>query len=58
MLGPKLLHHVKCAACGRKFNSETGRSNGKAIGVYLSVSFLVFGLAAWWWVVEFLRHHR
>jgi hypothetical protein len=33
-LGPKLLTHVKCNACGNKYNGKTGQDNTTKIVVY------------------------
>ncbi|HSU67530.1 MAG TPA: hypothetical protein VLJ39_11705 [Tepidisphaeraceae bacterium] len=41
LLGPKILHHVKCLGCGYCFNSKTGRSNTVAIIVYSVVLLVV-----------------
>jgi hypothetical protein len=43
-LGPKLLHHAVCRACGFGFNARTGRSNGSAITVYVVASFALAAL--------------
>jgi hypothetical protein len=37
VLGPKLLHHVKCTDCGKGYNGSTQRPNTRAIGVYIGV---------------------
>ena len=37
VLGPKLLHHVKCTKCGAKFNGKTGKDNFTAIVIYTVV---------------------
>jgi hypothetical protein len=37
ILGPKLLNHHVCSACGFGFNGTTGKSNSTAIGIYLAV---------------------
>lgn len=42
MLGPKILNHVKCRACGTTFNGKTGQSNNTKIAVYMIVTSLVF----------------
>jgi len=34
MLGPKLLTHVKCQACGKKYNGKTGKENTTNIIIY------------------------
>ena len=45
LLGPKMLHHVKCMQCGKAYNSKTGRSNARAITIYVIVSsIIVIGL--------------
>ncbi len=41
VVGPRLLHHVKCVRCGTTYNGATGRSNGGAIAGYLAVIFIV-----------------
>jgi ribosomal protein L37E len=41
VLGPKLLHHVKCEACGTAFNGKTGNSNGAGIAIYFAVIALL-----------------
>lgn len=38
VLGPKLLTHVKCQACGKKYNGKTGRDN--------TVNIIIYGLVA------------
>jgi transposase-like protein len=35
MIGPRLLNHVKCLDCKATFNGKTGKSNNKAIAIYL-----------------------
>ena len=34
ILGPKILTHVKCLACGHKYNGKTGRDNTNGIIIY------------------------
>ena len=34
ILGPKILTHVKCLACGHKYNGKTGKDNTTGIIVY------------------------
>ena len=46
MLGPRLLHHVKCAWCGAKYNGKTGASNTKAIAIYSVVVLVIIVVAA------------
>jgi hypothetical protein len=41
-LGPKLLTHVRCDACGNKFNGKTGGDNTTKIVIYFLVVGLVF----------------
>ncbi len=40
ILGPKLLTHVKCPACGKQYNGKTGKDNTTNIAIY----FVVVGL--------------
>ncbi|HJL17178.1 MAG TPA: hypothetical protein RMH99_16040 [Sandaracinaceae bacterium LLY-WYZ-13_1] len=35
VVGPKLLSHVRCAACGATYNAKTGGSNATGIALYL-----------------------
>ena len=46
-LGPRMLHHVKCEACGTAYNGKTGKSNNQAIAMYFLVTITVFGVAAY-----------
>lgn len=52
LLGPRLLNHVKCLACGTTYNGRTGKSNTTAIIVYQVVGVVLVlitsGLAFWW----------
>jgi hypothetical protein len=41
LLGPQLLHHVKCNHCETTYNGKTGQSNRKAILGYISAIVLV-----------------
>ena len=41
LVGPRLLHHVKCPGCGMKYNGKTGQSNTRAIVLYLTLPPLV-----------------
>ncbi|MGH9821334.1 MAG: hypothetical protein ACRD43_14300, partial [Pyrinomonadaceae bacterium] len=34
VLGPKILSHVKCQSCGKKYNGKTGRDNTTNIVLY------------------------
>jgi hypothetical protein len=44
-LGPKILTHVKCGACGMKYNGKTGRDNMIGIVIYsVIVGVISFGL--------------
>jgi hypothetical protein len=38
LVGPRLLSHVQCAACGGRYNGRTGKLNTTAIGIYLGVA--------------------
>lgn len=33
-MGPKILTHVKCEACGKKYNGKTGKDNSAYIAIY------------------------
>jgi uncharacterized protein (DUF983 family) len=51
LIGPKMLTHVKCPACGHTFNGKTGRDNTTgiilySIGVIVLVGFLVVAMFA------------
>ena len=37
VLGPRLLNHVKCEACGHKFNGKSGKDNTAGIAIYCVV---------------------
>ena len=41
VVGPKLLTHVKCVSCGKKFNGKTGQSNTRGIVIYTIVVFVI-----------------
>ncbi len=41
ILGPKMMKHVKCGACGTKYNGNTGRSNNGKIAVYVVVTTVI-----------------
>jgi hypothetical protein len=51
LLGPKLLSHVECTACGTAYNGKTGQSNAVGIAVYIATTFtlacFLFGGAAY-----------
>jgi hypothetical protein len=40
-LGPKILTHVKCGACGMKYNGKTGRDNTTGIVVYSTIAGVI-----------------
>lgn len=45
VLGPKLLTHVKCTACGYKYNGRSGKDNSTGIAIYFAViAVIAFGL--------------
>ena len=54
VLGPKVLSHVKCNACGHKYNGKTGQDNTTGIIIYsvvviifcFGLMFLLFGALA------------
>ena len=41
ILGPKILTHVKCLACGYKYNGKTGKDNTTGIIIYSVIVFLL-----------------
>lgn len=41
VLGPRILTHVKCQACGTAYNGKTGKDNTNGIIIY-SVVVIVF----------------
>lgn len=41
ILGPKMLHHTKCEACGYRYNSKTRKPNTNAIIIYSVVIFVI-----------------
>jgi len=41
VIGPKLLHHTKCAECKYRFNSKTRQSNTTGIIIYSVVVFVI-----------------
>jgi len=49
-IGPKLLNHRKCRACGYEFNARTGKPNTTGIILYWAfglAAFLVLILGFW-----------
>lgn len=45
VIGPKLLTHVKCPGCGKKYNGKSGKENTTGIVIYSAiVAILVFVL--------------
>ena len=45
LLGPKILTHVKCTACGHKYNGKTGKDNTAGIIIYsVIVAIICLGL--------------
>lgn len=47
LLGPKLLTHVKCDACGNAYNGKTGESNTRGIVIYSIVLAIVAFILIW-----------
>jgi len=45
-LGPSILKHVKCNACGKSYNGITGKDNTTGMIIYLVVSIIVGCLLA------------
>jgi hypothetical protein len=41
VLGPKMLHHVKCLGCGSAYNGKTGQPNTTAIIIYTVVAAII-----------------
>jgi hypothetical protein len=41
LLGPKLLHHTKCAECKYRFNSKTRQPNTTGIIIYSVITFVI-----------------
>jgi len=41
LLGPKMLHHTKCNACGYTYNSKTRKSNTNGIIIYSVILFAI-----------------
>ncbi|MEP7256694.1 MAG: hypothetical protein ABI666_13025 [Ferruginibacter sp.] len=41
LLGPRLMHHTKCAECKYTFNSKTRKSNTTNIVIYSVILFVV-----------------
>lgn len=48
VLGPRLLTHVKCPDCGKKYNGKTGKENTVAIIVYFVVIGGLAFVATYW----------
>jgi hypothetical protein len=40
-LGPKILSHAVCRACGFGFNWKTGQSNSRGIAIYMGVVLVI-----------------
>lgn len=53
VLGPKLLSHVKCQSCGKKYNGKTGGDNTTGIIVYSVVVGLICFILITLFVVVF-----
>ena len=48
MIGPGILNHVKCQACGTSYNGKTGNSNTVGIIVYsIVVAAIAIGLVVY-----------
>jgi hypothetical protein len=41
-IGPAMLNHVKCLACGTEYNAKSGQSNTMGIIIYSVVIIAVF----------------
>jgi hypothetical protein len=45
VLGPKILTHVKCPNCGKKYNGKSGKDNTTGIVIYsVIVGIVALGL--------------
>lgn len=44
LVGPKILTHVKCPACGAQYNGKTGKDNTTGIIVYSIAVVLLIGV--------------
>ena len=56
VLGPKLLTHVKCLACGYKYNGKTGKDNTTNIVIYsVIVSCRRRGIDPWEYLSDVLE---
>ena len=44
LVGPRLLDHVECPACGARYNGKTRRSNDTAIAIYLVVHVVLIAV--------------
>ncbi len=43
-IGAKLIHHVECADCHKRYNGQSGKVNTNAIAIYIAViSLIAFG---------------
>jgi uncharacterized protein (DUF983 family) len=52
-LGPSMLTHVRCLACGAKYNGKTGNYNTTGIAIYTAVS-LILGLVLAFFLFRFI----
>jgi len=52
VLGPKLLHHVRCEGCGTEYNGRTGQSNSTGIAIYTIVSLVIVAAVVAWFVLK------
>lgn len=41
LIGPKMLHHVRCEGCGTQYNGKTGQSNTTGIIIYSIVALAI-----------------
>lgn len=42
LIGPRMLSHVKCRACGKAYNGKTGQDNTTGIVIYSIIVFVIF----------------
>ena len=43
LVGARIINHVECPACHKRFNGKTGQDNTTNIAIYVAVVAAVFG---------------
>jgi hypothetical protein len=46
-VGPAILNHVKCLACGTEYNAKSGQSNTTGIIIYSVVAIVIVLVAVY-----------